>query len=520
MKKLPIGIQDFVKLRSNNCLYVDKTHSILRLITEGSAFFLSRPRRFGKSLLVSTLEEIFKGNKALFEELYIYDKWDWTQQHPVIRLDFGGVNNALPDDIENDLSSKISNIAQKYNITLSRKLAGGFAELIEKLHYATGQQVVVLIDEYDKPIIDNLSVPEVMEENKRILHSYYQILKAADEHLRFVFLTGVSKFAGVSIFSGLNNLNDISLDDRYASICGYTQQELESNFSEHLDDAAHYMGIDKIELLDKIRTWYNGYSWDGKTMVYNPFSTLLFFDKKQFDNYWFRSGTPTFLIETLKKRNQLKPVLKPIIADSNIFDSFDPGRISETPLLFQTGYLTIKCKEIVDWQPQYTLDIPNNEVKDSLLKYLLNTYSAYPLEDTQGLKQRMHRQLLSGDTTALEQSLREMLAYVPYPLHIENEAYYHSLMLLWLKLLGFDIIGEIMTNIGRIDAVWKFPGHTIVAEVKCRSKKGRIVTLLTNAIKQMEEKRYYERFMNEEKVSLLAVVFAEKEIGCRMIEKK
>ena len=520
MKKLPIGIQTFSELRTKGYLYIDKTQDIYRMITSGKPFFLSRPRRFGKSLLVSTLEEIFKGNKALFEGLYIYDHWDWTQQHPVIRLDMGDVNNTLSMDLEDDLSAIITSIAQNYNITLSRKLAGGFAELIEKLHLSTGQQVVVLIDEYDKPIIDNLSKPEVMEKNKQILHNFYQILKAADEHLCFIFLTGVSKFAGVSIFSGLNNLNDITLDDRYASICGYTQQELENYFSEHLDDVSHYTGIEKTELLDGIRHWYNGYSWDGRTFVYNPFSTLLFFDKRQFDNYWFRTGTPTFLIETLKKRHRLKPVLEPFIADSSIFDSFDPVQISEMPLLFQTGYLTVKKKELIGGQPQYTLDIPNNEVKDSLLKYLLSAYSGYPVEREQGLKQRMQQQLLSGDTTALEQSLREMLAYIPYPLHIGQEAYYHSLMLLWLRLLGFDIVGEITTNIGRIDAVWKFSGHVVIAEVKCQVKKGRMATLLTNAMKQIEEKRYYERFMDEEKVSLLAVVFAEKEIGCRMIEKK
>ena len=385
---------------------------------------------------------------------------------------------------------------------------------------STGRQVVVLIDEYDKPIVDNLTEPEIMEGNRKILHDFYQILKAADEHLRFIFLTGVSRFAGMSIFSGLNNLNDITLDEQFASICGYTQQELENCFSEHLEDVSRYLNMDKIQLLDGIRTWYNGYSWNGLTQVYNPFSTLLFFNKRQFDNYWFRTGTPTFLIETLKKRNQLNPVLEPLTVSSKVFESFDPVRISEISLLFQTGYLTIKHKDHRSIPPQYLLDIPNNEVKESLLEYLLNTYSNYPLEQTQDLKQRMQQQLLSGNTAALEQSLREMLAYIPYPLHIGQEAYYHSLMLLWLKLLGFDITGEITTNIGSIDAVWKFPGHIVVAEVKCQVKKGRMTALLDKAIKQIENKRYYERFMDEEKVSFLAVVFAEKEIGCRMLEKK
>ena len=521
MKKLPIGIQSFSELRRNGYLYIDKTYDIHRMISSGKPFFLSRPRRFGKSLLVSTLEEVFKGNKGLFEGLYIYDHWDWTQQNPVIRLDFGGAANYSPEALYSSMKAFIDETATDYDVSLTDlPLPVKFRELIRKLHNKYGKQVVVLIDEYDKPITDNLSNPKVMNENKRVLHDFYQILKSVDEHLRFTFLTGVSKFSGVSIFSGLNHLNDLTLDERYAAICGYTQQELEANFSEHLDDCAQLYDTSKDDLLDAIRYWYNGYSWDGCTMVYNPFSTLLFFEKKRFNNYWFSNATPSFLIELIKMRNQLKPVLEPVVSDSSILDSFDPIKIGETSLLYQTGYLTIKEIKKVDWQPQYTLGIPNNEVKDSLLKYLLSAYSVYPLNNTQDLKRRMQQQLQENNTAALEQSLREMVAYIPYSLRLEYEAYYHSLMLLWLKLLGFDIIGEINTNIGVIDAVWKFSGHTIVAEVKCQVKKGRMATLLTNAIKQIEEKRYYEQFMSEEKVSLLAVVFAEKEIGCRMVVKK
>jgi hypothetical protein len=520
MKKLPLSIQSFIKLKHNDCLYVDKTESIYKLITNGTSYFLSRPRRFGKSLLISTLEELFKGNKDLFEGLYIYDKWDWTQQNPVIRLDFGGINNSSPEELENDLSNKITKIAQNNNITISRKLGGGFEELIEGLHLSTGRQVVVLIDEYDKPIIDNISSPDVTESNKRILHDFYQVLKARDENLRFLLLTGVSKFSGISIFSGLNSPNDITIDDKYASICGYTQAELESSFSEYLDEMEKKRGISKEILLKGIRQWYNGYSWDGETFVYNPYSTLLLFDKMQFNNYWFRTGTPTFLIETIKKRNIIEPILEPVVVGSNFLESFDHSIIDVIPLLFQTGYLTIKKRELDNIRVKYTLDIPNNEVKESLLENLLNAYCNYPVAKAQDLTQRMQQQLNNCNTTGLEQSLKEMLAYIPFALHLDYEAYYHSLMLLRLKMLGFDIIGEVNTNIGIIDAVWKFAGHTIVAEVKCLTKKGRIATLLTNAIKQIETKRYYERFMGDEKVSLLSVVFAEKEIGCRMVVKK
>jgi hypothetical protein len=350
------------------------------------------------------------------------------------------------------------------------------------------------------------------------LQTFYKVLKGSDEHLRFIFLTGVSKFAGVSIFSGINNLRDITLSEDYATICGYTQSELEDYFPEYMNELSRKFSMTRDTLLKEIRRWYNGYSWDGETPVYNPFSTLLFFAEKQFDNYWFRTGTPSFLIELLKNRNQLKPVLEPFTVDSIAFESFDPLRIDEVPLLFQTGYLTIKQKEFMGGRPRYTLEMPNFEVEEAFLKYLLSAYSDYPVGMTGRLKERMQQQLLDNNAAGLEQSLREMLAYIPYPLHIGKEAYYHSLLLLWLKLLGFDITGEIMTNIGRIDAVLKFPDHIIIAEIKFQPEEEKISKLLDEALNQIKEKRYYEPFKGQ-KVSLLGVAFAGKEIGCR-IEKQ
>ncbi|MDR2621894.1 MAG: AAA family ATPase, partial [Dysgonamonadaceae bacterium] len=359
MKNLPIGIQSFADLRKKGYLYVDKTKDIHKMITSGKIYFLSRPRRFGKSLLISTLKAIFKGEKKLFEGLYIYDRWDWTQQYPVIRLDFGEINCQTPEELENDLSKKLLEKARQYNIDLKRTSSGGFAELIENLYKTTGQQVVVLIDEYDKPITDHLSQLEVMIANKNILHNFYQVLKAADEYLHFVLLTGVSKFAGVSIFSALNNANDITVNEKYASICGYTQEELETYFSEYLEETAENTGLNKEDLIEEIHNWYDGYSWDGKTFVYNPYSTLLLFENKVFGNYWFRTGTPTFLVELLKKRNQLAPVFEPLVTTLTSFDSCDPVLVGEIPLLFQTGYLTIKRRELFRGLPHYTLGIPN-----------------------------------------------------------------------------------------------------------------------------------------------------------------
>jgi hypothetical protein len=341
MKSLPIGIQSFKELRNRGCVYVDKTRHILNLINHGKYFFLSRPRRFGKSLLLSTIEEVFLGNRELFDDLYIYDKIKW-ESYPVLRLDFGRRGYATPNELLLSLNKYIDDEASRIGITLpDATLPDRFAELIICTRKKYDRQVVVLIDEYDKPIIDHLDQLSVADENRKILRSFYQVLKATDEHLKFVFLTGVSKFSKVSVFSGLNNLNDISVHNRYAAICGYTQEELETNFTEHLSELMQAKRMDREAVLSRIKSHYNGYSWDGETLVYNPFSTLLLFDKKVFNNYWFATGTPTFLIKMLKDTD-MAPVLKPVTLTASGFDSFEPGAIKIVPLLFQTGYLTIK----------------------------------------------------------------------------------------------------------------------------------------------------------------------------------
>ncbi|GHV61108.1 ATPase AAA [Bacteroidia bacterium] len=513
MKNLPIGTQSFAKLRNDDSLYVDKTEFIHHLITSGKSFFLSRPRRFGKSLLVSTLEAIFKGEKNLFDGLYISTQWNWSQRYPVIRLDFGAINNKTAEDLLQDMEQVILGIAQNNGIPLMRRGAGSFAELIEKLHQSTGQQVVILVDEYDKPITDNLLNINVANGNRDVLHNFYQVMKATDEHLRFIFLTGVSKFSGVSVFSGLNNLNDITLNEKYTSLCGYTQSELESYFSEYIDDVAQHVEMSKEGLLAAIRTMYDGYSWDGKTSVYNPFSTLLFFENREFANYWFRTGTPTFLVHLLKKRNQITPLLEPVIATSISFESYDPNCIEELPLLFQTGYLTIKNKVRMNGIPEYTLEIPNSEVRESLLSHLFHAYSDYPGDRIYSMVSGMQQNIKNGDVEGLEQNLRLMLSYIPYELHIKAEAYYHSMLLLWIKMLGFEIQGQVMTNIGRIDAVWQLPKQTVVAEIKFHAKKDTD-TLLNEAMQQIHDRRYYEPYIDK-KVILLAVAFTGKEVKCR-----
>ncbi|KAA6325343.1 hypothetical protein EZS27_025434 [termite gut metagenome] len=521
MKTLPIGTQSFEILRSSDFLYVDKTEHIHRLITNSRVVFLSRPRRFGKSLLISTLGELFKGNKPLFEGLYIYDQWDWTQQYPVIRIDWTKIRHDTKEDMVRDISDFLQSIASANGIILTRQYASSlFAELIESLHRTTGRKVVVLIDEYDHPILNTMDKSEA-EGVRSELQQFYGILKASDDHLRFIFLTGITKVAKLSVFSVLNSTDDITIDDQYASICGYTQAELESNFAEHIDATAAHLGVTKENLQANIRNWYDGYTWDGKTPVYNPFSTLMFFSKRKFSNYWFETGTPTFLIERLKKQNLSQTVLEPVIVDSTVFNSYDPEELEDIPLLFQTGYLTIKEERQVGIEPEYTLGVPNSEVKESLMKRLLSAYTNYPASKMSPLAKEMLRQILEYDVEGLQNSLRIMLAGVPYTLHPkdekaedENEANYHIIFQVWMTLLGFDIQSEKLTNRGRMDAVLLQPGLAVVAELKYHATT-KTDTLLDQAIAQIREKRYYEQFLDR-KVILLGIAFSGKEVGCRI----
>ncbi|MDR3341217.1 MAG: ATP-binding protein [Treponema sp.] len=520
--KLPIGIQTFSDIREQGYLYVDKTREIHRLISAGKVFFLSRPRRFGKSLLISTLEAIFKGKKALFEGLYIEDKIDWNERYPVITLDWSSISHTSAGQMEEGTAIYLSNIAAFHDITLNQKSATNrFEELLTALHQKTGRQAVVLVDEYDMPILDALGKPdEITDEIRQFLQSFYKVLKAADRHLRFVFLTGVSKFSKVSIFSGLNNLNDITLDADYAALCGYTQDELERYFDSAIDEMALAQRRSRQDLLERIRYWYNGFSWDGVTLVYNPFSTLLLFSKKVFRDYWFETGTPTFLINIIKERNDVKVLLEPVeIKDSN-FEIFDYRTLDTKILLFQTGYLTVKqvIKDRFGEKLIYTLGVPNEEVRSAMLEYLTSSFAAYPVSDTAIMRERMMGQLFDGDVSGLERGMQALFAEIPSQLHLPWEAYYHSLLLLWLNMLGFEVQAEVSTDKGRIDAVWTWEERVVIAEVKY-AIKGKVEPLLKKAMAQIMDRRYYERYNGaKRRIALLAIGFAGKNLACRMTE--
>ncbi|MDR3243266.1 MAG: ATP-binding protein, partial [Elusimicrobiota bacterium] len=506
MQNLPIGIQSFEYLRTNinNYLYVDKTQFIHKMTTIGKVYFLSRPRRFGKSLLVSTMKELFEGNKDLFKGLFIYDKWNWDIKYPVLRLDFGARLYETPDILKKSLTNFVKSQARDFNIQLETDtLSDMFEELIKALHKTTKQQVVVLIDEYDKPMTDFLSDIEKAAVNKQILHDFYQVLKAADDHIQFIFLTGVSKLSGVSVFSALNNPKDISLSEDFAAICGYTQIELEQYFDEYIDEAAKRFNESKQEMIDDIRFWYNGYTWDGKTSVYNPFSTLNFFAEKEFANYWIETGSSISTIQLLKNEDLLKALFEPISVNRKFFKGFDLTNIGGMSFMFQSGYLTIKDKQIVEKEAKYQLEVPNHEVKDSISQHLLSTYTKLEDYQLEEIAKSIHSQIKNSDAQGLEQSLKTLFAQIPYILHLTVESYYHSMYLLMLLCFGFKVQGERITNLGRIDAALELEKLTAIVEIKYSAEKSK-ENLLDEAIQQIRDKKYYEAYLNKP-VILLAI---------------
>ena len=356
-RRLPIGIQTFRKIREENYYYVDKTAHMRRLIDEGTHYFLSRPRRFGKSLFLDTLKELFEGNEPLFEGLDIHNRWDWQVRYPVLRLSFGSGNFNEPEILHKEVMAQLDAIEEETGVESHYDTASArFRHIIQMLHRQIGQPVVVLIDEYDKPILDALEVPEIARANRDFLRGLYATIKDCDAHVRFTFLTGVSKFSKVRLFSGLNNLTDITIDPRYSAICGYTEEDLDTVFAPELP------GLDR----DQIRDWYNGYSWLGDEKVYNPFDILLLFRRRSFEAYWFETGTPTFLIETLFNRRVSSLELNEMLGSDELLSTFDVDHIATEALLFQTGYLTITEKEDLGGKSLYRLSYPNREVRQSL----------------------------------------------------------------------------------------------------------------------------------------------------------
>jgi hypothetical protein len=362
-----------------------------------------------------------------------------------------------------------------------------------------------------------MSDPAKAQVNRTELHDFYQVLKATDKHLQFIFLTGVSKFSGVSVFSALNNPDDITLNKNFATICGYTQEELETNFADYINETADALGKTKTELLADIKFWYDGYTWDGKTSVYNPFSTLSLFRNQEFSNYWIKTGASISTKILLEDNDLLKTLFsKKNIVDYKFFDGFDLNKIKGKSFLFQTGYLTIKSIDRIDNEREYFLGIPNKEVRSSLTQYMLSAYSSIDEDNLSSITRDIKTQIKNLDVQGLGKTLQMLFARIPYKLHIDKEAYYHSIFLLIMNFLDFEIQGEVATNIGTIDALWKQPNMNVVIEIKYSTKKSK-ETLLKEAMTQIKTKRYYEAHLNKPTI-LVAIAFAPGDKKNRLTE--
>lgn len=496
MKKLPIAVSSFAKMREDDYYYVDKTAQLQQLLDEGQYFFLSRPRRFGKSLLLDTCSELFKGSRALFKGLAIEPHWDWSVSYPVIRISFG--SGVLKNLAELDVRVR-SLLRENYrhlglDLPEQEDAAGVFRFLIERAHTHYQQKVVVLIDEYDKPILDNIEDVATAQQMREGLKDLYSVLKDMDAHLRFVLLTGVSKFSKVSLFSGLNQLEDISLDARFATICGYTQHDLETTFAEPL------AGVD----WQKLKRWYNGYNFLGDS-VYNPYDILLFISKgHSYRNYWFETGSPSFLIKLFQQNRYFLPKLENIEVGEDILNSFDIEVIEPTTLLYQTGYLTIQQQLTRRGHLRFVLQTPNEEVRVSLADQLINAYVPLPAVDKYPIQNRLFDVLMAGDLAGLQQQITTLFAGIPWRNFTQNdlsdsEGYYASVVYAFFASLNATIIPEDISNHGQADLTIILGDYVYVMEFK-RDHQAEYQQQTPNpALEQVKARHYAKKYQGQGK---------------------
>jgi hypothetical protein len=506
MKKLPIGVQSFSKLMQEKYIYVDKTQLIHQIISRGAYYFLARPRRFGKSLLVSTLEQIFAGNRELFEELAINSLPYGWKKYPVIKISFSDIPYSTAKELERGLKLYLLNIARHYKIEVSERISPGemLRDIVIKL--AKKSKVVILVDEYDYPILQHIHKPSVAEKMRDALKAFYSVIKGLDEHIQFAFFTGVSKFSQTSIFSGLNNLNDISLDEEYNTLLGYTHDEITTSFEDYLENAAQYNKCSVKTLLTSITQWYDGYKFTddpAAIKLYNPFSVLLFLSKKKFANYWFATGTPTFLINLIKTVDYPVQDFERIEIAEDDLGAFDVDSLPLETILFQTGYLTISERDFESGN--YILTYPNRETTTSLISHIFAAMTHKTKAYLSSTIVALNKSLDGLDFGRLHEVLTRFYAAVPYTIKIDQEKYYQTVFYLVLKMIDADIIVEEATNIGRIDAVIQTKKHIFVIEMK-------INDLASNALKQIKQKKYYQKYQQQKKeIILVGISFDTKQ---------
>ena len=500
-RKLPIGMQTFRKIREGRCYYVDKTAYIRQLLDEGEHYFLSRPRRFGKSLFLDTCKELFEGNEPLFEGLAIHDRWDWSVRHPVLRLSFGSGNFKEPGYLHINLMAQLDVLEEQLGVGSRYDTAAErFGHLVRMSSARAGQRAVILVDEYDKPILDALDAPEVARANRDFLRGLYAVVKDCDAHIRFSFITGVSKFSKVSLFSGLNNLTDITLEPDYSAICGYTDADLDTVFAPELG------GLDR----DQVRDWYNGYSWRGDEKVYNPFDILLLFRKREFAAHWFETGTPTFLVDTLFSRRVSSLALDGMVSNAELLSTFDVDDMPTEALLFQTGYLTIVRPEPRGAEMFYRLEYPNREVRQSLNRSLLNRMTGDASRPV-AHSARLYDLLLVNDFPELGALFESFFASIPYEWYTNNdiasyEGFYASVFYSYFAGLGLDVTVEDSSSHGRLDMALRFNGNVYLFEFK-------VVELAPEgaAIAQLKAKGYADKYRDRgEPIHLIGVEFSKE----------
>ena len=497
--RLPIGIQTFRKIREENFYYVDKTPFIRQLIDRGTHYFLSRPRRFGKSLLLDTFKELFEGNEPLFRGLSIHPHWDWSVCRPVVRLSFGAGQFGKHGEIEAKLSEQLGNAERHFEVATSYStVSGRFASLLRAIHRDTGQAVVVLVDEYDKPILDTLDRPNKALYNRDFLRDIYGVIKDSDAHVQFVLLTGVSKFSKVNLFSGLNNLNDITLNRDYTAICGYTETDLDQVFGQEL------LEFDRTE----VREWYNGYRWSTGEAVYNPFDILLLFYRREFGDWWFETGTPRFLVDTLIRRNVSSLALDRMVATRELLSAFDVEDMATEALLFQTGYLTIRSEVALGRQRVYYLGYPNREVRSSLNRILLHSLIRNTSQQLENSVKLVHL-MRENDFPEMEVLFRAFYSSIPYQWLTKNnianyEGFYATVFYSYFAASGFDVCVEDSSLRGRADMTVRYNENVYIFEFKVVEMAGQ-----SAAMAQLKRKRYADKYRHTgQPIYLIGVEFS------------
>ncbi len=498
-RRLPLGIQTFRELRELDCYYVDKTAYLKRLLDRGKYYFLSRPRRFGKSLFLDTLKELFEGSEELFAGLYVHERWRWSDRHPVVRLSFGGRHFGEPGSLDANLAAQFDDIELQAGVSPRYDTAPErFGYLIRALHRQTGQRVVVLVDEYDKPILDAMEDRDVARANRDYLRGLYGVIKDSDAHVRFAFLTGISKFSKVNLFSQLNNLTDITLAPRYSSICGYTERDLDTVFGPEM------AGLDR----DQVREWYNGYRWRGDEKVYNPCDVLLLLDSGEFAAHWFETGTPSFLVDKLFERRVSSVALDRMVSTEGLLSAFDVDRIGTEALLFQTGYLTITDEERLGGKTLYRLGYPNREVRESLNEHLLIHLVQDTAQQTAN-SMRLARILAAHDCAGLQELFQAFYASIPYQWYTNNEiaeyeGFYASVFYSYFAALGYEITVEESSSHGRLDMAVRAYGHVYLFEFKVAE-----MAPAGSALAQLQERDYAAKYRGRsEPIHLVGVEFS------------